>query len=205
MKAFGKRPLQQNPWNKAWVAWIFCSECLMDPCARKLTELVERHYAQLFRYAYRLSGSNADAEDLTQNAFLTAQAKWEQLREEASARSWLFTIVRNAYLKQLRSPTFVSAGELDALPANDVLPDKFEDFDGEQLQNVLNDLSEEFRSPLILYYFDDFSYKEIAEHMGVPIGTVMSRLARAKAYLRSRLSTHEMSSASETDLDTRPS
>jgi len=173
----------------------------MDLCARKLTDLVEQHYALLYRYACRLTGSAADAEDLTQHAFLTAQSKWEQLRDEGCARSWLFTIVRNAYLKQLRSPTCVSSADLDELPAAGTVSADVHEADGEQLQNVLNDLPEEFRSPLILFYFEDFTYKEIAEHMGVPIGTVMSRLARAKSYLRRRLSADELSTASHTDLD----
>ncbi len=56
---------------------------------------------------------------------------------------------------------------------------------------MLNDLPEEFRSPVVLFYFEEFSYKEIAEQMGVPVGTIMSRLARAKAYLRQRLMTPE--------------
>ena len=174
----------------------------MDQCARKLTDLVERHYALLYRYAYRLTGAVADAEDLTQHAFLTAQSKWDQLRDEACARSWLFTIVRNAYLKQLRSPSCVPSADLDELPAAGSDSVDLPEFDSEQLQNVLNDLPEEFRSPLILFYFEDFSYKEIAEHMKVPIGTVMSRLARARNYLRRRLSTDALSTASSTDLET---
>ena len=52
----------------------------MDQVSRELVELIEQHYVLLYRYAYRLSGSDADAEDLTQQAFLTAQAKWGQLR-----------------------------------------------------------------------------------------------------------------------------
>ena len=59
--------------------------------------------------------------------------------------------------------------------------------DPEQLQQALNELSEVYRTPLILYYFDEFSYREIAEQMDLPIGTVMSKLARAKAWLRARL------------------
>jgi RNA polymerase sigma-70 factor (ECF subfamily) len=162
----------------------------MDHCARKLADLVERHYALLYRYAWRLTGSQADAEDLTQQAFLTAQAKWDQLRDETKARSWLFTITRNLYLKELRAPACLPSSHLDEM-ASVSSADAGADFDSEQLQNALGDLPEEFRSPVILYYFEEFSYREIAEQMGVPMGTVMSRLARAKAYLRQRLTAPE--------------
>ncbi|HTI49699.1 MAG TPA: sigma-70 family RNA polymerase sigma factor [Planctomycetaceae bacterium] len=172
----------------------------MDSRARKLADLVERHYALLYRYAYRLTGSEADAEDLTQQAFLTAQIKWDQLRDENCARSWLFTIVRNGYLKERRTPVSFTSMALDDM-AEAPGPTDDADFDGEQLQNVLNDLPEEFRSPLILFYFREFSYKEIAEHMEVPVGTVMSRLARAKAYLRRRLTTPELAATSSSDSD----
>src|SRR5206468_688737 len=67
------------------------------------------------------------------------------------------------------------------------LPEALPDIDPEQLQKALNDMPETFRTPIILYYFEDFSYRDIAEQMDLPIGTVMSRLARAKAYLRGRL------------------
>src|SRR5207253_1538973 len=62
--------------------------------------------------------------------------------------------------------------------------------DSQQLQNALNELPEAFRTPLILYYFEEFSYRDIAEQMSVPLGTVMSRLARGKAFLRQRLMDH---------------
>jgi RNA polymerase sigma-70 factor (ECF subfamily) len=61
------------------------------------------------------------------------------------------------------------------------------EIDAERLQTVLGELSEAYRTPIILFYFEEFSYRQIADQLGVPIGTVMSRLARAKAYLRSRL------------------
>jgi len=64
--------------------------------------------------------------------------------------------------------------------------------DNELLQKALNELPEAFRTPLILYYFEEFSYKDIAEQMSVPLGTVMSRLARAKAVLRQRLAEPEV-------------
>src|SRR5262245_16796090 len=106
----------------------------MDYRARKLADLVERHYALLYRYAYRLTGSEADAEDLTQEAFLTAQAKWEQLRDETRAKSWLFAIARNTFLKQLRSHECVPLSALVELlePAPATIGCEF---DEEQLQN----------------------------------------------------------------------
>src|SRR5689334_22093325 len=88
----------------------------MDQRARKLADLVEQHYALLYRYAYRLTGSEADAEDLTQQTFLAAQARWEQLRDETKAKSWLFTICRNAFLKELRAPALQCTDFLDELP-----------------------------------------------------------------------------------------
>ena len=158
----------------------------MDQHACQPADLVEQYYALLYRYAYRLTGSEADAEDLTQQTFLTAQARWEQLRDGSKARSWLFAIARNAFLKSLRTPAFQLTPALDELPDSRRV-DGPADFDSEQLQNVLNDLPEEFRSPVILFYFQEFTYRQIAEQMEVPLGTVMSRLARAKAYLRQRL------------------
>ena len=67
------------------------------------------------------------------------------------------------------------------------LPEPLPAVDPERLQEALNELPEVFRTPIILYYFEDFSYRDIAEQMDLPIGTVMSRLARAKAHLRARL------------------
>jgi RNA polymerase sigma-70 factor (ECF subfamily) len=67
------------------------------------------------------------------------------------------------------------------------LPGSLPDIDPETLQQALNELPEVYRTPIILYYFEEFGYRDIAEQMELPIGTVMSRLARAKAYLRARL------------------
>jgi len=159
-----------------------------DGSVPNLADLVERHYALLYRYAYRLSGSAADAEDLTQQAFLTAQRCLPQLRELSRAKGWLCAIVRNTYLKGLRATKGVSLVSLDRIAEqSDTGPvDSF--IDQEQLQLALNELPEDFRTPLIWFYFEEFSYKEIAERMELPIGTVMSRLARGKAHLRAQLS-----------------
>ena len=154
-----------------------------------IRDLVEAHYDSLYRYAFRLSGSAADAEDLTQDAFGKAIARHAQLRDATKARGWLFRILRNDYLHRVRDDkrrkvvSLDSVGELPAEP-----PDVPPDIDPAKLQEVLDELDESFRTPLILFYFEDFSYREIAEQMDLPIGTVMSRLARAKGYLRTRLS-----------------
>jgi RNA polymerase sigma-70 factor (ECF subfamily) len=151
-------------------------------------ELVELYYQPLYGYAFRLSGTAADAEDLTQETFCKAQLCRDQLRDPARAKAWLFRILRNLYLHRLRSER--GRGDRvdidpDGLPAETVRP--LGHVDTECLQRVLGELPEVFRTPLILYYFEDFSYREIAEQMELPIGTVMSRLARAKAHLRIRL------------------
>ena len=153
-----------------------------------LHELIDAHYQGLYRYAYRLSGSAADAEDLTQEAFGKALARLSQLREPERAKAWLFRILRNGYLRRVRDRKrhrvipLDAVGDLPERPAAE-LPD----IDPARLQVALNDLDEAFRTPIILYYFEEFSYRDIAEQMELPIGTVMSRLARAKVYLRTAL------------------
>jgi RNA polymerase sigma-70 factor (ECF subfamily) len=164
----------------------------MDESAQelpRLADLVEQHYRVVYRFAYRLCGSQADAEDLTQQTFLAAQANLHQLREAEAARSWLFTIARNTFLKSQRSPAgHVVPLEYVGEPLDHRADHtRFDGLEREELQAVLDELPEEFRTPLVLFYFQEFSYKQIARQMDLPIGTVMSRLARAKEHLRRRL------------------
>jgi RNA polymerase sigma-70 factor (ECF subfamily) len=156
----------------------------MDPGALNLGHLVERHSAQLYGYAYRLSGSAADAEDLTQHTFLTALEKWHQLEDESRVRPWLFAILRNAYLKQRRLLVTARVVPLEAAAEPAIEADDNVEVDEERLRNALADLAEDFRTPLILFYFQEFSYREIAQMLDVPIGTVMSRLSRGRAQLK---------------------
>jgi len=159
----------------------------MPGSQRSVERLVEEHYVALYRYAYRLTGSEADAEDLTQETFCKAQMNLAQLRAADRAKNWLFTILRNAYLHRVRTEKQqpVSLEQVGDVP--DVLPESLPEVDPDQLQQALGELPEVYRTPILLYYFDDFSYRDIAEQMDLPIGTVMSRLARAKAWLRTRL------------------
>jgi RNA polymerase sigma-70 factor (ECF subfamily) len=159
------------------------------PSANGLHELIDAHYEALYRYAYRLSGSSADAEDLTQETFGKALAHLQQLREPDRAKAWLFRITRNLYLHKVRDQKrhkvipLDAVGDLAQRGGDDAMPE----IDPAKLQAALNELDEAFRTPIILFYFEEFSYRDIAEQMELPIGTVMSRLARGKAYLRNRL------------------
>ncbi len=152
----------------------------------ELTLLVDLHYQLLFRYAYRLSGDRAEAEDLTQQTYLIAQKKLSQLRDMSFARSWLCTILRNLFLKNITqkiTPLSLSQS-FDLVSEEVVVPE----LTSEELQGALNELPEDFRIPLLMFYFEERSYKEISKELSIPLGTVMSRLARAKSYLQERFS-----------------
>jgi RNA polymerase sigma-70 factor (ECF subfamily) len=156
-----------------------------------LDQLVLEHHQAVYRYGYRLTGSVQDAEDLTQQVFLAAHRKIGQLRNIDKARSWLFAILRNRFFREQgrRRPVLAADLSLDT----DLLPTAPppEAVDGDRLQQALNQLPDAFRLMVVMFYFEECSYREIAERLDVPIGTVMSRLARAKGYLRSAMSKGE--------------
>lgn len=159
-------------------------------------QLVAEHHAAVFRYAFRLCGSTADAEDITQQTFLIAQQKLDQVRESDRVGHWLLVVARNAFLKSCRRKVPMPAGGLE-IDINSV-PDRateespasetdIEPIGPEQLQAAIDELPDEFRIPVLMFYFEDSSYREIAEQLDLPPGTVMSRLSRAKSHLRRRL------------------
>ncbi|QDU21512.1 RNA polymerase sigma factor [Urbifossiella limnaea] len=153
-----------------------------------LHQLIDEHYQGLYRYAYRLAGAAADAEDLTQEAFRKAIDRLPQLRDPDRAKAWLYRILRNAYLHRVRDAKRHRTVPLDAVgDFAERAPAEPPDIEPARLQEALDDLDEAFRTPLILFHFEEFSYADIAEQMGIPIGTVMSRIARGRAYLRTRL------------------
>ncbi len=152
-----------------------------------LETLVVEHHAVLYRYAYRLCGHATDAEDLTQQTYLKAQSKLTQLRDLASARGWLFSILKNEYLQSRRRRTPLPV-DLEADLANvstDAVPEG--PIDRELLDQVLGELPEPYRLVVVMFYFDDCSYEQMARQLGVPLGTIMSRLSRARLQLRQRL------------------
>lgn len=171
-----------------------------------IRRLVADHHQAVFRYAFRLCGGEADAEDLTQQTFLTAQQSLSQLRSAESARPWLFAILRNCFLRNCRKPRPIPAASLeldvDAIPAEvpaAVLIDRA------QLQQALDRLPEHYRIVLAMFYYEDLSYRQIAEGLELPIGTVMSRLARAKEALRGLLAQAvQIADPSVSEVSSRP-
>ena len=152
-----------------------------------LTELVEQYAGLLFGLARRLSGCPTDAEDLVQQTFLAAHAHGDQLRDTTKVRAWLCTILRNEFLKLIRSRRRASTISLDGLGEPSSPDHSNTEVDGEAILLALDSLPEEFRIPIVLYFFEEMSYREISESLDLPIGTVMSRLSRAKSRLRDRL------------------
>ena len=154
----------------------------------KIQPLIDEHLDVVYRYAYRLTGSVHDAEDLTQQVFLLAQQRLDQLREIDRARGWLFTILRNSFLKMAQRTQPVSATSvglnLETVPAE---RQSGSAVDPAELQAAIDELPAEFRVVVSMFYFEECSYREIAEKLDLPMGTVMSRLARAKGHLRTKL------------------
>lgn len=159
-----------------------------DRVALDIEQLVAEHHQMVYRIAYRLTGSVPDAEDLTQQVFLIAQEKLSQLRNPQSAGSWLLAILRNLFLKirQKRRPISAESLRLDLETIAAATPQP-PDVDRERLQDALNEMPPKFRLVLTMFYYEGCSYREIADRLEVPIGTVMSRLARAKGHLRAKL------------------
>lgn len=153
-----------------------------------LGSLVGQYHGDVYRYAYRLSGNQSDAEDLAQQTFLIAHERFDQLRDPDKAAAWLFAILRSCYLKSRRRRRPVAAAnlELDVEAIPDIVSEE-EEIDSDLLQLAIDELPEEYKLVLVMFYFEECSYKEIAAKLSIPIGTVMSRLARAKGRLRGRL------------------
>ncbi len=152
-------------------------------------QLVDRHYAPLYRFAFSMAKSATEAADLTQQTFYLWAAKGHQLRDRSKVKSWLFTTLYREYVSTYRHNTKFHHIELvDAAPElPSVAPSIFNEIDGGTVIAALAQVDEAFRAPLTLFYLEELSYKEIAAVLEVPIGTVMSRLSRGKAQLRQLL------------------
>jgi RNA polymerase sigma-70 factor, ECF subfamily len=162
------------------------------------------------RFALRLTRDGSEAEDLVQETYLRAFRSWDQFERGTNCRSWLFTICRNTHLHEReRARSRYEVTETDAMGAGDAgrslldqralasqSPDDFfEQIVDDRLLEAIDALPEEFRETLILSDLADLNYAEIAEVLDIPVGTVKSRLFRARRQLRDALLVHEPQSA----------
>jgi RNA polymerase sigma-70 factor (ECF subfamily) len=168
--------------------------------------LVRRCHRQAYNIAYRMAGNHADAEDLTQEAFLRAYRFFDRYNRQMPFENWLYRIISNVFIDEIRKRPRVKAHSLDQPVMNgnvetDIcfeLPDFTADPEtmmlhtqlDEPLQRALDALPPDFRQAVILADVEGLSYEEIAETMGCSLGTVRSRLHRGRKMLRNRLQSY---------------
>ena len=148
--------------------------------------LVTRFYAPLYQFAFSLTRAEADACDLTQQTFTIWATKGHQLRDASKVKTWLFTTLHREFLGARRRQTRFPHFELDAAEAElpTVSPAAVSRLDTTQVLDTLAQVDEVYQAPVALFYLQDYSYNEIAEILGVPLGTVKSRLARGIGQLQ---------------------
>jgi RNA polymerase sigma-70 factor (ECF subfamily) len=152
----------------------------------------------LYGYALTLTRNLAEAEDLVQETYLRALRAFEKLQPDSNLKSWLFTIMRNIWLNQIRhthsAPRMVDVQDYPAAPPDcedksskdpyDLYLTKMKEAD---VRDAIERLPPPYREVIVLRAFEDLSYCEIAKVLGCPIGTVMSRLGRARGKLKELL------------------
>jgi len=152
-------------------------------------DLVAHYYEKLYQFAFALTRSEADAWDLTQETFYVWAVKGQQLRDVSKVKTWMFTTLHRAFLgirrKQTRFPNIELSEAESELP--EISPARISEMDSAQVLQALAQVDEPFQAPVALFYLEDCPYGEIAQRLGLPLGTVKSRIARGIAQLRKRL------------------
>jgi len=161
--------------------------------------IVTRYYESLYQFAYSLTRTEADACDLTQETFYVWATKGHQLRDVTKVKTWLFTTLHRQFLESRRRQTRFPHHELEAvdyeLPV--ISPQTASGLDAAQVLRALAQVDEVFQAPVALFYLEDCAYKDIAEILGVPMGTVKSRIARGIGQLQKILA-EDISAADQT-------
>ena len=179
-----------HSWSmKVSAPWVRENKLLDQNELTAFNEAVLPHLDAAYNLARWLTRNDQDAEDVVQEASLRSFKYWKGFSGR-DCRSWLLAIVRNTYYSWSRQrsvqPELTADGEVDNVDDSILSPEKIllQNADREMLKAALEDLPVEFREAIVLREMEDLSYKEIADISGVPIGTVMSRLARARKRLQ---------------------
>ena len=170
----------------------------------KFTADAMQYAPQLFSTALRMTRNRSDAEDLVQETYIKGWRSFHTFQEGTNLRAWLFRIMTNTYINKYnakkRKGTEVELDDVEELflykrlgsidqsqlssSAEDQMLELFTD---DEVKNAIEELPEDFRVPVLLSDVDGFSYKEIAEMLEIPIGTVMSRLHRGRKAMQKML------------------
>lgn len=157
--------------------------------ARDFEGLVARYYEPLYQFAFSLTRAEADACDLTQQTFYVWATKGHQLRDPEKVKTWLFTTLHRMFLESCRRRTRFPHHELESvdleLPV--IQPGAISRLDTAQVVAALGRVDETFQAPVALFYLQEHSYKEIAEILELPLGTVKSRISRGIGQLQRML------------------
>jgi len=164
-----------------------------NPSVARFEELAMPLFDQLYNFARWLTQDTAEAEDLVQETYTKALRGFSSFQTGTNFRAWMYRILRNSFLSSRTGlkTTIALDGENDdrVLPAETTTPESvlIEQVDRELVQQALTELPVPFREILLLCEVEEMSYQEISETLVIPIGTVMSRLSRARKRLRDLL------------------
>ena len=148
-------------------------------------QVVKEFYDDVYRFAWSLAKSEADAADLTQQAFLRYAKKGDQIKDRRKVKSWLFSVLRNEFTDGLRKKGRYPHVEILPSDEGEVAEEApSRQADWSVAMGALQELPETFREPLALYFLEGYTYQEIADVLKIPTGTVMSRLSRGKSRLK---------------------
>ena len=173
---------------------VACAEPAQETDTRLFRDLVQEHSERLRRFIVKHIGDISEAEDLAQQAFVEAARSYQTFRGDSQLSTWLYGIALNLVRNYLsRAPErrydFVGETDLDGIATETLTPEETA-AQAEMLrmlQDALNELPESMRTILLMVGLDNLSYEEAAAMLTVPIGTVRSRLSRARNALRTKL------------------
>ena len=159
-----------------------------QPARRANFEAAALPYLEdIFRAARRMVGNQSEAEDLVQQVYLTAWKAFDRFQPGTNCKAWLFKILHNEVLHHRRRLATNRTVPGDLEPEQVYRPPVPEELNDEDVLRAIDDVAEDFRKVVLLADVHEFSYKEIADIVGIPIGTVMSRLNRGRKLFRTRL------------------
>lgn len=161
------------------------------------------HIDSMYNFAYRLTFDEDEAKDLVQDTYLKAFRFINSFQEGTNAKAWLYRILKNSFIndyrKKSKQPTKVDYQEVEQFYNSEDTPstatvdlrmETTKDMIGDEISNALNSLAIDFRTVIILCDLEGFTYEEMAKILDIPIGTVRSRLHRARNLLREKLGSY---------------